>query len=246
MDIWKEVTLLLLLLETVKAALSTVILNQPPREENVVLGSDLTLNCSFQNLQRISVNWIFHQNNKLSCNDMTSAKKLNDNSITTKDTWSALNLKQVTYNDSGWYYCKISVEIPILKQNCSNGTKVTVTAKRKDPTYSPDWKVWVAVGVLGAILIILVVTFWMLFERKRRMRRENPIYTNMPPPAKKQPSPRPGKQMDNQKISALEELSTAFDNKLIRNPNPPRVHNCRQLRIPTPSQANGSKWSPKT
>ncbi|KAL1022957.1 hypothetical protein UPYG_G00034700 [Umbra pygmaea] len=145
-----------------------------------------------------------------------------------------------------WYFdpnSSSSKEIPALKQYCSHGTNVTIS-KKKDMPSSPlitGWKLWVPVGVSSVILLILVlVVVWTYLQQRKRTRRENPIYTNMPPP-KKQPSPRPGIQMDNQKIS-FSHLSKAQNNKHDKSPNPTRGFNGKHLRIPTNSQL----MSPKT
>ncbi|CAB1324385.1 unnamed protein product [Coregonus sp. 'balchen'] len=91
---------------------------------------------------------------------------------------------------------------------------------------------------------------------------ENAIYMNMhlPRSAIKQPSPRPGIQMDNQKIPPplkhTRTPATAHDSKhlrtptparandnkhLFRTPNPPRAHDGKHLTIPTPATAHDNK-----
>lgn len=52
-------------------------------------------------------------------------------------------------------------------------------------------------------------------------------------PAIKQPSPRPGLQMDKQKISPTL--------KYIRTPTPARNHDNKHIRIPIPHSANDNK-----
>ncbi|XP_014072379.1 transmembrane and immunoglobulin domain-containing protein 2 isoform X2 [Salmo salar] len=276
MDIWIKVTLLLFLIGTlVKPRLSTVILDQPPRTVEVHLGSSLTLNCSFMPQTRVKVNWYFSPTGHSSCSSNTllyssthSADKTvklgagGHESKESRKSWSRLILKDVTHNNSGWYFCHVSVEIPVLQQACSNGTQVNISDNQmKSTTYTP----LMTVGAASAIPVTLLVLIWILLQRRRCKSRENPIYSNMPPPrsAIKQPSPHPGIQMDNQKIPSplkhtrtpptahySEHLRTptparANDRQLFRTPNPPRVHEGKHLTIPTPATAHDNKFSPK-
>ncbi|XP_055717430.1 uncharacterized protein LOC129810688 isoform X2 [Salvelinus fontinalis] len=217
MGIWRKVNLLLFLIGTlVKPGLSTVILDQPPRTVEVHLGSSLTLNCSFMPQTRVRVNWYFSPTGLSSCSSNTllnssthsadKTVKLDAGGHVSKESrksWSRFILKDVTYNNSGWYFCKVSVEIPILQQACSNGTQVNISDNQmKSTTYTP-------------------------------LMTENPIYSNMPPPrsAIKQPSLQPGIQMDNQKIpSPLKHTRTpvtAHYSEHVRTPTPARAHDSK-------------------
>nr|XP_029488430.1 uncharacterized protein LOC115108351 isoform X3 [Oncorhynchus nerka] len=217
MAIWRKVTLLLFLTGTlVKPGLSTVILDQPPRTVEVHLGSSLTLNCSFMPQTRVTVNWYFSPTGHSSCSSNTllnssthsadKSGKLDAGGHVSKESresWSRLILKDVTHNNSGWYFCHVSVEIPVLQQACSNGTHVNISDNQmKSTTYTP-------------------------------LMTENPIYSNMPPPrsAIKQPSPHPGIQMDNQKFpSPLKHTrtpATAHYSKHVRTPTPARTHDSK-------------------
>ncbi|XP_023860385.1 uncharacterized protein [Salvelinus sp. IW2-2015] len=268
MGIWRKVTLLLFLIGTlVKPGLSTVILDQPPRTVEVHLGSSLTLNCSFMPQTRVTVNWYFSPTGLSSCSSNTllnssthsadKTVKLDAGGHVSKESrksWSRFILKDVTYNNSGWYFCQVSVEIPVLQQACSKGTQVNISDNQmKSTTYTPlmtvtlsrpsnrgllvDWRLWVAVGAVSAILVTLLVVIWILLQRRECKSRENPIYSNMPPPrsAIKQPSLHPGIQIDNQKIpSPLKHTRT-----------PATAHYSEHVRTPTPARAHDSKYSLK-
>ncbi|XP_029488429.1 transmembrane and immunoglobulin domain-containing protein 2-like [Oncorhynchus nerka] len=253
MAIWRKVTLLLFLTGTlVKPGLSTVILDQPPRTVEVHLGSSLTLNCSFMPQTRVTVNWYFSPTGHSSCSSNTllnssthsadKSGKLDAGGHVSKESresWSRLILKDVTHNNSGWYFCHVSVEIPVLQQACSNGTHVNISDNQmKSTTYTPlmtDWRLWVAVGAASAILVTLLVVIWILIQRRGCKSRENPIYSNMPPPrsAIKQPSPHPGIQMDNQK----------FPSPLKHTRTPATAHYSKHVRTPTPARTHDSKYS---
>ncbi|XP_041694423.2 transmembrane and immunoglobulin domain-containing protein 2-like [Coregonus clupeaformis] len=293
MDIWRKGTLLLFLIGMlVKPGLSTMILDQPPRTVEVHLGSSLALNCSFKPQTRVKVNWYFSRTGHSSC---SSDIKLNISTHSADKTvkpdagghvskepgksWSRLILKDVTHNNSGWYFCRVTVEIPALQQACSNGTQVNITDSQvESTTYTTlmtvtlshpsnggllvDWRLWVAVGAASAILVTLLVVIWILLQRRGCKSIENAIYMNMhlPRSAIKQPSPRPGIQMDNQKIPPplkhTRTPATAHDSKhlrtptparandnkhLFRTPNPPRAHDGKHLTIPTPATAHDNK-----
>nr|XP_046246909.1 uncharacterized protein LOC124060244 isoform X2 [Scatophagus argus] len=133
-------------------------------------------------------------------------------------------------NSSGWYFCKITADIPMLKTIISNGTKVVITKRREHTTHPSlpivtskqattsnndpqvmDWWLWIAVGVAGFILIILFVICAFL-RRSHTSRAEDPIYINAHSVAKKQPSPRPG----------TDNLKAASSSQNLQNPSPGR------------------------
>ncbi|XP_042163721.1 uncharacterized protein LOC112219684 isoform X3 [Oncorhynchus tshawytscha] len=236
MDIWNKVINLLFLIAlmaTVTSALSAVITEPPQRTVEAPLGSSLILICSFEPQTSAWVRWYFNINQ--SCSD-SSSSQLSSHKISVNKTveqndgghvlqesgraWSRLTVRDVRYNDTG----KTTESTPPL---------MTVTRS----THSNEglllgWKLWVAVGAASAILVSLLVVIWILLQRRRSIiQRENPIYTNMP--AIKQPSPRPGLQMDKQKISPTL--------KYIRTPTPARTHDNKHIRIPIPHRANDDK-----
>ncbi|XP_029607109.1 uncharacterized protein LOC115192583 isoform X2 [Salmo trutta] len=254
MDIWNKVINLLFLIAltaTVTSALSAVITDPPQRTVEAPLGSSLTLNCSFEPQTSAWVRWYFNINQ--SCGDSRSSQ-LSSHKISVNKTveqndgghflqesgraWSRLTVRDVWYNDSGWYFCWVQADIPYLRNSNSNGTQVIITGKMTESTpplmtgLLLGWKLWVAVGAASAILVPLLVVIWILLQRRRSIiQRENPIYTNMP--AIKQPSPRPGLQMDKQKISPTL--------KYLRTPTPARTHDNKHIRIPNPRRGNDNK-----
>ncbi|XP_014025139.2 uncharacterized protein isoform X2 [Salmo salar] len=250
MDIWNKVINLLFLIAlmaTVTSALSAVITDPPQRTVEAPLGSSLTLNCSFEPQTSAWVRWYFNINQ--SCSDSRSSQ-LSSHKISVNTTveqndgghflqesgraWSRLTVRDVWYNDSGWYFCWVQADIPYLRNSNSNGTQVIITGKTTEstPPLMTGRKLWVAVGAASAIPVPLLVVILILLQRRRSIiQRENPIYTNMP--AIKQPSPRPGLQMDKQKISPTL--------KYPRTPTPARTHDNKHIRIPIPRRGNDNK-----
>ncbi|KAM9529680.1 uncharacterized protein ACWYII_041747 isoform 2-T2 [Salvelinus alpinus] len=261
MDTRNKVINLLFLIALMETALSAVITDPPQRTVEAPLGSSLILNCSFEPQTSAWVRWCFNINQ--SCGDLCSSQ-LSTHKISVNKTveqndgghvlqesgraWSRLTVRDVRYNDSGWYFCQVLADIPSLRNSFSNGTQVIITGKttKSTPPLMTGWKLWVAVGAASAILVPLLVVIWILLQRRRSIiQRENPTYTNMP--AIKQPSPRPAQQTDKQKISpTLKYLRTptparTHDNKHIRIPTPARSHDNKHIRIPIPCRANDNK-----
>ncbi|XP_055777886.1 uncharacterized protein LOC129854759 isoform X2 [Salvelinus fontinalis] len=261
MDTRNKVINLLFLIALMATALSAVITDPPQRTVEAPLGSSLILNCSFEPQTSAWVRWYFNINQSCSdsCSSQLSSQKIlvnktveqNDGGHVLQESgraWSRLTVRDVRYNDSGWYFCQVLADIPSLRNSFSNGTQVIITGKttKSTPPLMTGWKLWVAVGAASAILVPLLVVIWILLQRRRSIiQRENPTYTNMP--AIKQPSPRPAQQMDKQKISpTLKYLRTptparTHDNKHIRIPTPARTHGNKHIRIPIPCRANDNK-----
>ncbi|XP_052336449.1 uncharacterized protein LOC118371577 isoform X2 [Oncorhynchus keta] len=259
MDIWKKVINLLFLtalMATVTSALSAVITEPPQRTVEAPLGSSLILICSFEPQTSAWVRWYFNINQ--SCSD-SSSSQLSSHKISVNKTvdqydgghvlqesgsaWSRLTVRDVRYNDSGWYFCQVLADIPYLRNSNSNETQVIITGKTTESTpplmtvtrstHSNEglllgWKLWVAVGAASAILVSLLVVIWILLQRRRSKIQR-------------------GLQMDKQKISpTLKYIRTptparTHDNKHIRIPTPARIHDNKHIRIPIPHRANDNK-----
>ncbi|XP_029541945.1 uncharacterized protein LOC115144932 isoform X2 [Oncorhynchus nerka] len=259
MDIWNKVINLLFLIAlmaTVTSALSAVITEPPQRTVEAPLGSSLILICSFEPQTSAWVRWYFNINQ--SCGD-SSSSQLSSHKISVNKTveqndgghvlqesgraWSRLTVRDVRYNDSGWYFCQVLADIPYLRNSNSNETQVIITGKTTEgtpplmtvtrSTHSNaglllGWKLWVAVGAASAILVSLLVVIWILLQRRRSIIQR-------------------GLQMDKQKISPTSKYirtpapARTHDNKHIRIPTPARIHDNKHIRIPIPRRANDNK-----
>ncbi|XP_049444247.1 uncharacterized protein LOC125896005 isoform X6 [Epinephelus fuscoguttatus] len=224
MEMWlTRSTLVVLLTAAAAAAAVLVISGQAPvilddniREEKVPSGSTLTFHCRLrtETHSRLRVVWYFKRSlvndshtvlhtemvNK-SARTSTVASNLKDEGRDTEGTLSVYTLSNATEENSGWYFCKVIIEIPSLTEKWSHGTEVVI--------YGPpiiDLWMWIILGVSAFILIVLLVTCVCLRRRRRRNRGEDPVYAN----TRRQPSPRPG--MDN--------LKTVPSSQHLRNPSP--------------------------
>ncbi|XP_049444242.1 uncharacterized protein LOC125896005 isoform X2 [Epinephelus fuscoguttatus] len=248
MEMWLTRSTLVVLLTAAAAAAVLVISGQAPvilddniREEKVPSGSTLTFHCRLrtETHSRLRVVWYFKRSlvndshtvlhtemvNK-SARTSTVASNLKDEGRDTEGTLSVYTLSNATEENSGWYFCKVIIEIPSLTEKWSHGTEVVISksiehttylsrpiATAKQATVSPtdgppiiDLWMWIILGVSAFILIVLLVTCVCLRRRRRRNRGEDPVYAN----TRRQPSPRPG--MDN--------LKTVPSSQHLRNPSP--------------------------
>ncbi|XP_048833540.1 uncharacterized protein LOC125709288 [Brienomyrus brachyistius] len=189
-----------------------VLAPQGPREATA--GSSPTLNCSytFRDNAQLRVTWWFGQTAELtykiseqiqrsSSLAFTNEMKPRNNEMVVDqlmgDNWSTLELKNVTQNYSGWYFCEVTVEIPKLQSICSNGTKLSIIAKDTVPSIRPavaeegaNWLLGVTLGAGTVLLVLLSVgSIWMLYRRIKGRVTENPIYENMYPVRKSQALP---------------------------------------------------------
>ncbi|KAL7396322.1 hypothetical protein ABVT39_004215 [Epinephelus coioides] len=236
MEMWLTRSTLVVLL-TAAAVLvisgqAPVILDETIREERIPSGSSLTFHCRLrtENHSRLRVVWYFKQSlvsdshtilhtevvNKSARTSTVASNKpkqdLKDEGRDTEETLSVYTLSNATEENSGWYFCEVIIEIPLLTKKMSNGTEVVISTV--SPTDAPpiiDLWMWIILGVSAFILIVLLVTCICLRRRWRRKRGEDPVYANTRP---RQPSPRPG--MDN--------LKTVPSSQHLRNPSPSRTY----------------------
>uniref|UniRef100_A0A8B9RH95 Ig-like domain-containing protein n=1 Tax=Astyanax mexicanus TaxID=7994 RepID=A0A8B9RH95_ASTMX len=94
-----------------------------PATVEVCSGSNATINCTFTtDSEGLKIRWHFNSSSretKIYHNDEHYDRK-------NEKTWSALTIKEVTFNDSGLYYCVVIQDIPILKEYYSNGSQLNI------------------------------------------------------------------------------------------------------------------------
>ncbi|XP_036969458.1 uncharacterized protein LOC119028070 isoform X2 [Acanthopagrus latus] len=217
-----------------------VILDSVRTEVTHPLGSPLIFKCNLDTTrnQRVWVDWYFNPSGDLfnestlldpkNRSTKTSTAMPDKRKVDDKDDEQILynHTLGAKYNDSGWYFCKVRKDIPILKDYVSNGTKVVITKSEEHSTH-PSLTVkatespianfqlwyWIVLGVSAFVLIVLPV-MCILLRRRWRRSREDPIYANTRPVLSKQPSPRPRIPADT--------LKTASSSQNLRDPSPKR------------------------
>ncbi|CAK6955192.1 uncharacterized protein LOC121900196 [Scomber scombrus] len=132
----KQSTLVLLTVAiAVMSAQVTVTLDEEQKRVDVPHGSSLTLYCSLEGQGRFRIAWFFKccGNKTIDINATVfnkSTKTSNETSSKTKQNLKEdlpkHTLSSVTYNDSGWYFCNVTIEIPYLKHYESKGAEVIV------------------------------------------------------------------------------------------------------------------------
>ncbi|XP_030288360.1 uncharacterized protein LOC115590979 isoform X2 [Sparus aurata] len=209
-----------------------VTLDSVPREVTRPFGSPLILKCNLNTTGYLWVDWYFNPSECSVEGSRTLYSKVYNRSANTstvvpdkrkvddKDDeliWYKNN-SGATYNDSGWYFCRVTIVIPKLIVNVSVGTKLVITTAPPRENFQL-WH-WIVLGVSAFILVVLPVMCILLRRRCRRSRAEDPVYANTRPVLNKQPSPRP-------KIPG-DTLKTASSSQNLRNPSPKRYDDGRQ------------------
>ncbi|XP_061635498.1 uncharacterized protein LOC133480846 isoform X2 [Phyllopteryx taeniolatus] len=171
----KQPALVLLTVCVAAAAQCSTILNETQARVDVPVGSTLTLCHRLKRWtpKRFRICWHFNpsgptlvHSEQLFCSNMS-------NRTEHKDTLLNYTLSNVTQQHSGWYFCRIHVDIPTLLTMNSSGTPVLIHAPPLDM-----WWLWVAVGVLGLIILALLVLCVLLIRQRKRKESRCAIYVN--------------------------------------------------------------------
>ncbi|XP_031724358.1 uncharacterized protein LOC116395011 [Anarrhichthys ocellatus] len=240
MEMWlKRSTLVLLTAALVISDQALVILNETRTTVKVPLGSSVTFQCrlKIETHGRLRVIWFLNPSSFESHNlseeifsksaknsSLVSNKTMQDykdEGQDTEGTWPTYILSNATEQDSGWYFCRVTTDIPILKHINSSGTEVVITtvSPMDNFTLIDQW-MWITLGVSIVILIVLLVICVLLRRRRHGSREEDPVYANTRPVANKQPSPRPG----------MDHLKAVSSSQNPRNPSPGRKYDEGKLR----------------
>ncbi|XP_057181077.1 uncharacterized protein LOC130548370 isoform X2 [Triplophysa rosa] len=108
---------------------------KPTKDIKVCEGDLLQMNCTW-NLPENLENWnisdkvSWHFNYHID-EDKCNSRKISEGiSFFNNKTYnlSVLSKPSIRTNESGWYFCKVTRDIPLLKDNCSNGLRVLVEA----------------------------------------------------------------------------------------------------------------------
>ncbi|XP_031431298.1 uncharacterized protein LOC116222176 isoform X2 [Clupea harengus] len=215
-----------------------VTISLSPEFVKVISGSSLNLTCNFHMLNGSRVNWMFTKTIDTSNLQKLTLSHNEEDRIHQKKGkyWSRLTVRNVTVNDSGWYFCEVRVEIPILKNlGLSNGSQVIVDDTSTASTNMTGVWIWVGAGT-GVAVVISLILIWILWRRKRRLERENPLYENTTKVqtwAPKQPSPRPCVQTAQSRILTQNALKTptqarAHEKSRIYQNTHPTTRSCTQ------------------
>ncbi|XP_052394470.1 uncharacterized protein LOC127942657 [Carassius gibelio] len=100
--------------------------NLEPKYIKVCEGDSVTFNCTFQPGGSYKLKW-YYSPTDLDCNSGT--KRLLEKSHYNTENLSIFTINSIKLNESGWYFCKVTRDIPVLIEECSSGTQVLVDAK---------------------------------------------------------------------------------------------------------------------
>ncbi|CAL8308988.1 unnamed protein product [Lota lota] len=207
------------------------ILNEQAGRKEVFLGSSLALTCSVQcEGCQVRVAWEFSPNGSEIKYNISAKGFRYYKGCSEENNLLNYTLTNVQHKDSGWYYCKVTVEKPTLLQQSSNGTEVVVVPQ---PPGKQDWlqsNKFIISGTSGLILIMLIVMICVVHRRRRRQKDMRcPVYGNtrpVPSATRKQQTSKPG-------TPAATRVT-------------PKSASCRNLTLPRhPCKETGRKSSPK-
>ncbi|XP_016100412.1 uncharacterized protein [Sinocyclocheilus grahami] len=98
-----------------------------PKHIQVCEGDSVTFNCFFQPGGKHKVSWYYSQTPNLGCDSLTDKIPEEQHFYTQKnDICATLNINSIKTNESGWYFCKVTKDIPFLENKCSDGIQVLV------------------------------------------------------------------------------------------------------------------------
>ncbi|XP_056615841.1 uncharacterized protein LOC130430719 isoform X2 [Triplophysa dalaica] len=105
---------------------------KPTKDIKVCEGGSVQMNCTWNVPENGSmsdkVSWHFSNiTEKDECNSRTISKEISFFNNKTYNL-SVLNKSSIRTDESGWYFCKVTRDIPLLINNCSNGLHVLVEA----------------------------------------------------------------------------------------------------------------------
>uniref|UniRef100_A0A3B3V5I8 Ig-like domain-containing protein n=1 Tax=Poecilia latipinna TaxID=48699 RepID=A0A3B3V5I8_9TELE len=111
-----------------------LVVTQSP-DVSVQEGETGNISCCFKGTaERVRITWLKNQTLIKNKTDIDQSTGFH---IEQKNKCSVLIIETMTRSDSGKYICKVTVEIPVLKEVEGNGTTITVRA-RENPSDSTD------------------------------------------------------------------------------------------------------------
>ncbi|XP_056895127.1 uncharacterized protein LOC130529169 isoform X1 [Takifugu flavidus] len=183
--------LTLVVLATTSAG-DLVILDKETKWVTLLSGSALRFKCDLNadGFHRFTVMWYFTSNQS---SDIVKLNGSRINKTTTSINNAVLNYTtNATEENSGWYFCHVTAELPNHHKNTSNRTKVTITRivehttlrslvtdreVSRPFTFKNFWQ-WVLVGASALILIVFLLLCVLLRRRCGKKSAEQPIYAN--------------------------------------------------------------------
>ncbi|RXN18035.1 prolyl 3-hydroxylase 2 [Labeo rohita] len=87
---------------------------------------------------KYKVTWHYSQTPNLGC-DSNKIPEEQHFYTTQNDTLATLNINSIKINESGWYFCKVTKDIPFLKRECK-GIQVDLIYENTKPVESNCWR----------------------------------------------------------------------------------------------------------
>ncbi|XP_037106136.1 uncharacterized protein LOC119122065 isoform X2 [Syngnathus acus] len=170
----KPPALVLLTVCVAAAAKCSALLNETQARVDILVGSSLTLcyRLRSQTPERFRICWHFNESGSL----LDHSKELfcsKLNRSVHKDMALSYTLSNINARHSGWYFCRIHVDIPNLTTMNSSGTQVYVHVSLLN-----KWWLWITVGILCLILVALMILCVHQIRRRQRRKEAHAVYVN--------------------------------------------------------------------
>jgi len=97
-----------------------------PKNITVCEGESVTVNCTFQPAGKYKVKLYYSLTPDLDITSTTDRASEKWHKSEKNDTWSTFIISSIKTDDSGWYFCEVTIDIPVLVKKCSDGIQVLV------------------------------------------------------------------------------------------------------------------------
>lgn len=142
-------------------AQGTLIKPTVPEKIEAFIGSDITIICPVhKDIKKFKVTWYF---NNISVFDKDTKLQISSSRF---PSHRYLTIRNVTYNDEGWYFCEVTMDIPQLITDHSNGTELVI-CKYCYTVFGLCTKYMAVKGITAWIEVtVLCVAFVSIFKLK--------------------------------------------------------------------------------
>ncbi|XP_014750662.1 PREDICTED: uncharacterized protein LOC106865250 [Sturnus vulgaris] len=133
---------------------------QTPTNINLSVGDYTEITCIWEKaIERYRASWYFVSKENITKN---ISSQLFYSANTTHENKDVLVIKSASLNDTGFYYCEIIIEIPVLKKLLGNGTTVIVEEKAAHPLERRYLEAW---GVL--LFLVAAGSLYLCYKKKQ-------------------------------------------------------------------------------
>ncbi|XP_048400047.2 uncharacterized protein LOC125458658 [Stegostoma tigrinum] len=156
---------------TTADGMGDLIIKQLPKSINVSEGDTVTLTClwTVNQSESVRVDWLL-DGNTIFTKPAKAEYKYDRRKFVIEENNSTLTISNTVGNDSGFYHCKVIVEIPApIRQAVGEGTLLGVFASQVKNYLI----IWLLASISPTILMVIVVAYCCFRRIKNRRQNEN-------------------------------------------------------------------------